>query len=78
MLHEIKEIFVVAFDIKNLNEKAPIISQQLQIMEKVNDIDIESNEKLIQWTSRRLEEKVIEKISTKIKNSDNLFVKSYK
>ena len=59
-MHDVKDIFVEAFDVQNFDGQAPIISQL------VNVGDIETNEKLIDWSAKKFENKVVEKVSTTI------------
>ena len=63
---DIKDIFVDVFEIHNLNKKAPILEQLVHIVDKVNHEDIETNEKLMKWSEKKFEHKVLEKVSTKI------------
>lgn len=66
VLHENKDIFLEAFDMENLDENSPIIAQLVHIVEKINKDDVDENKKLMEWSSRNVEKKFIEKVSTKI------------
>lgn len=66
VLHEIKDVFVDAFDIHDVNEKNPIIDQLIHFIEKVNNDDIEANEKLLKWSEKKFEHKLLEKVSIEI------------
>ena len=57
-MHEIKDIFVDAFEIRNVNEKIPIINQLVHIVENFNNDDIEANKKLMKWSEEKFEHKV--------------------
>ena len=63
---EIKEIFLDAFSLPNLGENKPIIEQLTNIVERVNDMDLDTNIKLIEWFERKFQNKVNEKISSVI------------
>lgn len=66
ILHDVKDIFVGAFDIQNFYGKAPIISQLVNIVDQINVEDIESNEKFMDWSTNKFENKVVDRFSTKI------------
>ena len=65
VLHDVKDIFVEAFDVQNFDGQAPIISQLVNV-EQINVGDIETNEKLIDWSAKKFENKVVENVSTTI------------
>lgn len=44
---EIKDIFFDAYDIKDVDEKAPIMDRLVHIVENLNDEDIDANERLL-------------------------------
>ena len=66
VIHDIKEIFVEAFDITNINRDQTIVEQLVHIVYKFNTKDIEANTKLMDWSFRKYHTKVLEKISKKI------------
>ena len=65
VLHDIKDIFVDDFDVQNSHGQAPIISQLVQIFEQVNFGDIEVNEKLMAWSSKKFENNIMKTIVEK-------------
>lgn len=65
-MHEKKDIFVDAFEIKNINEQTPIIDQLVHNFEKDNNDDLEANGKLMRWSEKKFETKVFERVSTEI------------
>lgn len=66
VLYNVKHIFVDAFDIHNFEKDTPIINQLINIVDKVNVGNIESNEKLMDWSTRRFETKIVDKVSITI------------
>lgn len=60
----ISRTFFDSFDIQNIDEQTPFISQLVQIVEKFNTKDIEANEKLMAQSEKKFENKVLEKVST--------------
>ena len=66
VLYDEKNIFVDAFDIQNFDEDATIINQLVTIVDQVNDGNMESNKKLMEWSTRRFETKVVNKVSITI------------
>ena len=65
-MQSIKEIFLDAFTITSLDEPKDIIEQLLDIVEQVTDTDLDTNVKLLEWSERRFQSRVNEKISTEI------------
>ena len=65
-LIDIKEIFLDAFSLSNPNEIKPIIKKLTNIVEKVNDTNLDTNVKLFEWSKRKFQNKVNEKISSVI------------
>lgn len=63
LLHTFKDIFVDAFGITNWNNQHQILDQLVHIIEKVQSKDIERNDKLMQFSTRMFEHKVLEKVS---------------
>lgn len=59
-------MFFDAYDIKYVDERVPIMDQLVHIFENVNNDDIDANEKLLQWSEKKFEKKVLEKVSTEI------------
>lgn len=66
VFHEIKGIFIEAFEMDDVNDTTPILEQLVQIVKKVNSDVSEANEKLMQWSERKFETKVLEKVSIEI------------
>ena len=65
-MHDVKDIFVEAFDVQNFDGQVPIISELVNIVEKINVGDIETNKKLRDWFAKKFENKVVDKVSTTI------------
>lgn len=66
MLYDIKDIFLDPFVIDNLDENAPIVEYLIKIIDKINDPDVDANEKLMQWLKNKFEKKVMEKVAIEI------------
>lgn len=66
VLHEIKGIFIDSFDMTNVNDSDPILEQLVHIAKKVADDESEANDKLLQWSKRKFETKVLNKVSVEI------------
>lgn len=49
VLYDIRDIFLDAFDITDVNEDKSIVKQLVHIVDKVNIEDIEANTKLMEW-----------------------------
>ena len=62
-LQDIKDIFLDTFTLQTPNESKPIIEQLLEIVEHMNNEDQEANVKLMEWSERKVQGKVNEKIS---------------
>lgn len=63
---DIKEIFLDAFSLPTPDETKPIIKQLTNIVERVNDRDLDTNVKLLEWSEKNFQNKVNEKISSGI------------
>ena len=61
-LQDVTNIFVDAFDIQNVDEETPIIDQLVNIIDQVSAENFESNEKLIDWSTTRIETEVVDKV----------------
>lgn len=48
VLHTIKDIFIDAFGITNVNNQHTILDQLVYLVDKIQTDDIETNEKLLQ------------------------------
>ena len=68
ILHNIKDIFVDAFGITDVNNQHSILDQLMYIIDKVQTDDIETNDKLMQWLEKKLEYKVLARVSREIAN----------
>ena len=65
-LQEIKDIFLVAFSLPTPKETKPLLEQLLDIVEKINNEDLDTNAKLLEWSEKKFQIKVNEKISSEI------------
>ena len=65
-MQNIKDIFLDAFTITSLDESKDIIEHLLDIVDQVTDVNLDTNVKLLEWSERRFQSKVNEKIATKI------------
>ena len=63
-MNEIKDIFMDAFSLQPLDSNKPILEQLSHIVDQVNDEDLYTNGKLLEW----LEKKFLSKINQKIAN----------
>ena len=61
VLYDVKDIFVEAFDIMDVNEDKPILEKLVHIVEKFNTKDIEANTKLVIWLERKCHAKAMRK-----------------
>ena len=59
---DIKDIFLDAFMLPTLDETKPLIEQLIDIVEKVSDVDFDTNVKLLEWSKNKFQNKVDEKI----------------
>ena len=62
-LQDIKDIFLDAFSLPTPEETKPLLEQLLDIVEKVNNEDIDTNAKLLEWSKKKFLSKVNGKIS---------------
>ena len=62
-LQDIKDILLDAFSVQTLDESKPILEKLSEIVEQVNNKDQEANVKLMEWSERKFQGKVNEKIS---------------
>ena len=74
-LHEIKDIFLDAFSLQTPDETKTIMEQLSKIVEQVTNEDQETNVKLMEWSEKKFQGKVNEKISSKIELSQVELVK---
>ena len=65
-LQDIKNIFLDAFSLQNLDETKPLMVQVTDIVEKVNNEDQDANAKLLEWSEKKFQNKVNEQISSDI------------
>ena len=61
-LQDIKDIFLDAFSLPPLEEAKPLLKQLTYIVEKVNNEDMDTNAKLFEWSEKKFQSKVNEKI----------------
>ena len=66
VMQNIKDIFLDAFSITILYESKDIVNQFSEIVDQVQDSDLDTNAKLLQWLERKFQSKVNEKIATEI------------
>ena len=64
-LENIKDIFLDAFSVDTIDESKDIIDQLSDIVDQVQDADLDTNAKLLEWSERKFQGKVNEKIATK-------------
>ena len=65
-LVEIKDIFLDAFTLQVPDESKPIMEQLAHIVEQVQNEDQETNVKLMEWSEKKFQGKVNEKIASEI------------
>ena len=65
-MQSIKEIFLDAFIVTSLDESKDIMEQLSDIEDQVIDANLDTNVKLLEWSERRFQSKVNEKIATEI------------
>ena len=65
-LVEIKDIFLDAFSLHVPNEIEPIMEQLANRVDQVQTKDLETNVKLLEWSEKKFQMKVNEKISSEI------------
>lgn len=65
-LNEIKDIFMDAFSLQSPDETRPIVEQLSDIVDQVTNEDHDTNVKLMEWSERKFQGKVNEKISSGI------------
>ena len=61
-LQDIKEIFLDAFSLPTPKETKPLLEKLIEIVEKVNNEDIDTSAKLLEWSEKKFQRKVNEKI----------------
>ena len=64
MFHDIKDIFIDAFNLPATNEDKPIIEKLVHTTDTISDEDLNSNTKLLEWSTIKFHTKVLEKISS--------------
>ena len=65
-MNEIKDIFMDAFSLQPPDAKRPILEQLSNIVDQVNNEDHDTNEKLMEWSEKKFQAKVNQKISNDI------------
>lgn len=65
-LQDIKDIFLDAFNLPTPEESKTLLEQLLDIMEQVNNEEQDTNAKLLEWSERKFQGKVNQKISGEI------------
>ena len=61
-LQDIKDIFLDSFNLPTLEETKPLIEKLIDIVEKVSNEDLDTTAKLLEWSKRKFQGKVNEKI----------------
>lgn len=65
-LQDIKDIFLDVFSLPSLDETKLLMEQLTNIVEKVSNEDLDTNAKLLEWSEKKLQNKMNEKISSDI------------
>lgn len=65
-LQDINDIFLDALSLPSLDETKPLMEQLIDIEEKVSNQDLNTNAKLLEWSNKKFQNKVNEKISGNI------------
>ena len=63
-LIDIKDIFLDAFSLQVLDETKPIMEKLSNIVDQVQNEDLDTNIKLLEWSERKFKMKFNEKISS--------------
>ena len=63
---EIKDIFLDAFILQVPDEIKPIMEKLSNIVDQVHNEDVETNAKFLEWSEKKFQMKVNEKISSEI------------
>ena len=58
MFHDIKDIFIDAFNLPATNEDKPIIEKLVHTTDTISDEDLNSNTKLLEWSTIKFHTKV--------------------
>ena len=65
-MNEIKDIFMDAFSLQPSDAKRPILEKLSDIVDQVNNEDHDTNAKLMEWSKKKFQAKVNQKISNDI------------
>lgn len=65
-LQDIKDIFLDEYSLPPLEETKPLLEQLSDIVEKVNNEDLDTNSKLLEWSEKKFQSKINEKIASDI------------
>ena len=65
-LQDIKYIFLDAFNFPTPEKTQPLLEQMSDIVEKINNEDLDTNAKLLEWSKKKFQSKVNENISSEI------------
>ena len=65
-LNEIKDIFMDAFSLQSLDKSRPIVEKLSNMVDQVTNEDHDTNAKLMEWSKRKFQGKVNQKISNDI------------
>ena len=60
MCYMISNIYLLILFIDNLDENDPIVEKIIKILEKINDLDVDADQKLMEWSKKKFEKKVME------------------
>ena len=65
-MNEIKDIFMDAFDLQPPDASRPILEELSNIVDQVNNEDHDTNVKLMEWSEKKFQGKVNQKITNDI------------
>ena len=65
-MNEIKDIFMDAFNLQPPDATRPIIEELSDIVDQMNNEDHDTNAKLMEWSEKKFQGKVNQKISNDI------------
>ena len=65
-MNEIKDIFMDAFNLQPPDAKRPILEKLSDIVDQINNEDHDTNAKLMEWSEKKFQAKVNQKIANDI------------
>lgn len=66
VLHDVKDILLDVVPDITLNDKSPILDQLVQVVDKINEPEIDTQSKFMQRAENKSKHKVLEKVSTEL------------